>query len=71
MYWASFHPQVRDREATITGCREENEQMQQRMRKLKEELAEREGQLRVAKMNTETLSKQNQHHMQEVSTWKT
>ena len=62
-----FIVQVRDREATITGCREENEQQQQRLRAVKEELAERDGQLRVAKMNTETLTKQNQHHMQEVN----
>lgn len=42
------------------------EAIQTRMRQAKEELAERDGQLRVAKMSVETLQKQNQHHLQEV-----
>lgn len=42
------------------------ETVQTRLRQAKEELAERDGQLRVAKMSVETLQKQNQHHLQEV-----
>ena len=45
---------------------EENENQHGRIRGLKEELAEKDGQLRVAKMNLDTAAKQNQHHMQEV-----
>ena len=45
---------------------EEFEGQQNRMRKLKEELADRDAQLRVAKMNLETAEKQAQHHTAEV-----
>ena len=40
--------------------------MHQKNRGLKEEMAERDGQLRVAQMNLETSQKQNQLHVQEV-----
>ena len=40
--------------------------MHQKSRGLKEELAERDGQLRVSQMNLETAQKQNQLHAQEV-----
>ena len=46
---------------------EEFEGQQNRMRKLKEELADRDAQLRVAKMNLETAEKQAQHHTAEVN----
>lgn len=47
--------------------RAELESLQQRQRALKEDLAEKEGQLRVAKMNLQTAQKQSQHHAQEVT----
>ena len=50
----------------INKLRGDIESLQQRQRALKEELAEREGQLRVAKMNIQTAQKQSQHHAQEV-----
>lgn len=51
----------------ISKLRGDIDSLQQRQRALKEELAEREGQLRVAKMNLQTAQKQSQHHAQEVS----
>ena len=57
---------MRERESNLEGLRGENEGLQQRIRSLKEELAERDGQLRVAKMNLETAQKQNQLQMAEV-----
>lgn len=47
--------------------RSENADLQQGVRALKEELAERDGQLRLAKMNLDTAQKQNQSHMAEVA----
>lgn len=46
--------------------RAEIDDLQQKLRGLKEELAEREGQLRVAKMNLQTAQKQSVHHSHEV-----
>ena len=46
--------------------REENEGLLQKVRDGKEQLAEQEGRLRVAKMNLETAQKQNTHQMAEV-----
>ena len=46
---------------------EEYEAQQGRVRALKEELAEKQGQLRVSNMNLETADKQREHHVQEVS----
>ena len=57
---------MRERESSIEGLRTENYTFQQRIRAMKEELAERDGQLRVAKMNLETAQKQNQMQMAEV-----
>lgn len=51
----------------MSGMRAELESLQQRQRALKEDLAEKEGQLRVAKMNLQTAQKQSQHHAQEVT----
>lgn len=45
----------------------EIESLQQKIRGLKEDLAERDGQLKVAKMNLTTAQKQSIHHSQEVS----
>ena len=61
---------MKDKEAAINQLREEMDAFNVRMRQTKEELAEREGQLRVAKMSLETVQKQNQHHMQEVGNFK-
>ena len=58
--------QVKEREGSIATLRSEVDQLGQKTRGLKEEMAERDGQLRVAKMNLETVQKQNQHHMHEV-----
>ncbi len=46
---------------------EETETLIQKQRQLKEELAEKDGQLRVVHMNLDTAQKQNQLHMQEVT----
>jgi len=51
----------------VTRLQEDNDGLQQRVRSLKEEQAEKDGLLRVANMNLETAQKQHQHHMQEVS----
>ena len=59
--------QIKEKEDIISRLRGDIESFQQRQRALKEELAEREGQLRVAKMNLQTAQKQSQHHTQEVS----
>ena len=58
--------QIKEKEDIISRLRGDIESLQQRQRALKEELAEREGQLRVAKMNLQTAQKQSQHHTQEV-----
>jgi hypothetical protein len=58
---------LKDRDAALLSTRTENEQLQQGIRALKEELAERDGQLRVARMNLETAQKQNQHQLSEVA----
>lgn len=46
--------------------RAEIEEVQQRLRSVKEELAEKEGHLKVANMDLQTAKKQNQHQLQEV-----
>ena len=58
--------QLRDRDNNVVSLREEIDQLQQKQRSLKEELAERDGQLRVTRMNLETAHKQAEHHSQEV-----
>ena len=58
---------MRDKDSRIAMLMEEFEGQQNRMRKLKEELADRDAQLRVAKMNLETAEKQAQHHTAEVN----
>ncbi len=50
----------------MANTQEEMEGLIQKQRQLKEELAERDGQLRVVHMNLDTAQKQNQLHMQEV-----
>ena len=59
--------QLRDKESRISALVDETETQHSRIRSLKEELAEKDGQLRVANMNLDTGTKQNQHHIQEVS----
>ena len=59
---------MRDKESRLASLMEEYESQQTRVRALKEELAEKDGQLRVANMNLETADKQREHHMQEVAT---
>ena len=58
--------QVLDCETLIAQLRNELDVAQTHQRSLKEDLADREGQLRVAQMNLDTSKKQNQLHMQEV-----
>ena len=58
---------MRDKESRLASLMEEYESQQTRVRALKEELAEKDGQLRVANMNLETADKQREHHMQEVA----
>ena len=57
---------LRERDASLSRLRQENENALARMRGMKEEIAEKDGQLRVAKMNKEVSEKQNQQHQQEV-----
>ena len=57
--------QLRDKDSRIAMLMEEFEGQQNRMRKMKEELADRDAQLRVAKMNLETAEKQAQNHITE------
>lgn len=58
--------QIHEHENKISSLKEDLETMHQKQRGLKEELAERDGQLRVAQMNLDTSQKQNQLHAQEV-----
>ena len=67
MYPFFFWPQIRERDSRLASLSDENESLQNRVRTVKEDLAERDGQLKVAKMNLDTAHKQSQHHMQEVS----
>ena len=53
-------------ERETAQSREENEGLQQKLWESKEQFAEQEGRLRVAKMNLETAQKQNMHQMAEV-----
>ena len=62
----NFNYQIHEHENKISSLKEDLENMHQKQRNLKEELAERDGQLRVVQMNLETSQKQNQLHAQEV-----
>lgn len=66
MVFFYYKLQIKEKDDLISKLRGEIESLQQRQRALKEELAEREGQLRVAKMNLQTAQKQSHHHAQEV-----
>jgi hypothetical protein len=58
--------QIHEKETQILRIVEDNQGLQQRVRALKEDLAEKDGLLRVANLNLETAQKQHQHHIQEV-----
>ena len=58
--------QLKERENLITVLKAEVEATQVKLRQTKEELAERDGQLRVAKLNLTTAQKHSEHHSQEV-----
>lgn len=58
---------MKEKEKILANQRDEIECHQNKHRQMKEELVEREGQLRVIKMNLQTAQKQSVHHAQEVS----
>lgn len=58
---------MKEKEKILANQRDEIEGHQNKHRQMKEELVEREGQLRVIKMNLQTAQKQSVHHAQEVS----
>lgn len=62
-----YNQQIGDKEEVIDKLQRELDNMQQSQRGLKEDLAEREGQLRVTKMNLQAAQKQNNHHSNEVN----
>lgn len=57
---------LHEQETMIIRLREEHENIQQRIRTLKEDIVDRDGQLRVSKMNLDTAHKQMQHLQQQV-----
>lgn len=57
---------LHEQETMIFRLREENENIHQRIRTLKEDIVDRDGQLRVSKMNLDTAHKQMQHLQQQV-----
>ena len=57
---------VRELEASIARQQEEVEVMQRQVRVLRDEVAEKEGQLTLARMSLDTAEKQNQQHMCQV-----
>ena len=61
-----FLLQVKTRDETIVRQRAELDELQQSIRNLKEELAEKEGQLRSMQLDLQTARKQIQQQSQEV-----
>lgn len=59
--------QLKDSEEAVTHGKLEIESMSNRQRALREELADREGALRIVRMNLETQEKQAELHQAEVS----
>src|SRR6218665_299700 len=57
---------LHEQETMIVRLREENENVLQRIRTLKEDIVDRDGQLRVSKMNLDSAHKQMQHLQQQV-----
>ena len=63
---SGFGLQVKTRDETIVRQRAESEELQQNIRSLKEELADKEGQLRSLQLDLQSAKKQIQHQSQEV-----
>ena len=63
---SGFGLQVKTRDETIVRQRAESEELLQNIRSLKEELAEKEGQLRSLQLDLQSAKKQIQHQSQEV-----
>ena len=57
---------MKTRDETIVRQRAESEELLQNIRSLKEELAEKEGQLRSLQLDLQSAKKQIQHQSQEV-----
>lgn len=60
---------LREAETSAGRMREESEMAQQRARTLRDELAEKDGQLRVARMTLDTVQKQNQQQLVQVNSY--
>lgn len=58
--------QLLEREELVKKLRDDLEDQSKRIQKLKEDIAERDGQLHVARMNLQQQQKQNSLHQQEV-----